>query len=47
MLPVLATAMGHVNIFNTQIYLHIEAGELREAATRLRNHIDTHLENIS
>jgi integrase len=47
MLPVLATAMGHVNIFHTQIYLHIEAGELREAATRLRNRIDTHLENIS
>jgi integrase len=47
MLPVLATAMGHVNIFHTQIYLHIEAGELREAATRLRARIDTRLENRS
>ncbi len=37
MLPVLATAMGHVNIMNTQIYLHIEPSELHTAATRLPN----------
>jgi len=37
MLPVLATAMGHVNIMNTQIYLHIEPGELHVAAARLPN----------
>lgn len=37
MLPVLATAMGHVNIHNTQIYLHIEPGELHAAAARLPN----------
>ena len=45
MLPVLATAMGHVNIFHTQIYLHIEPGELHDAAARLRSHLNTNLEN--
>jgi len=45
MLPVLATTMGHVNIFHTQIYLHIEPSELHDAAARLRIHINTHLEN--
>jgi integrase len=45
MLPVLATAMGHVNIFHTQIYLHIEPSELHDAAARLRIHLNTHLEN--
>ena len=45
MLPVLATAMGHVNIFHTQIYLHIEPSELHGAAARLRTHLNTHLEN--
>ena len=45
MLPVLATAMGHVNIFHTQIYLHIELGELHDAAARLRTHLNTHSEN--
>lgn len=34
-LPVLATAMGHVNIYSTQIYLHIELGDLHAAAARL------------
>jgi site-specific recombinase XerD len=47
MLPVLATAMGHVNIFHTQIYLHIEPSELHDAAARLRRHLNTHLENRS
>jgi integrase len=37
MLPVLATAMGHVNIYSTQIYLHIELGDLHAAAARLSN----------
>lgn len=45
MLPVLATAMGHVNIFHTQIYLHIEPVELHAAATRLRTRINNYLEN--
>lgn len=42
MLPVLATAMGHVNIFHTQIYLHIELGDLRHAATLLDSRLKTH-----
>lgn len=45
MLPVLATAMGHVNIFYTQIYLHIEPSELHAAANRLRARLNTILEN--
>jgi len=44
MLPVLATAMGHVSIVHTQIYLHIELGELRHAATLLNTHLNTHSE---
>lgn len=44
MLPVLATAMGHVNIMNTQIYLHMELGDLRHAATLLNSHLNTHSE---
>ena len=34
LLPVLATAMGHVNIFATQIYIHIEAHDLQEASSK-------------
>ncbi len=45
MLPVLATAMGHVNFFHTQIYLHIEPGELQYAATLLRTRLNTDLES--
>jgi len=45
MLPVLATAMGHVNIFNTQIYLHIEPSELHHAATLLHARLNTYSEN--
>lgn len=44
MLPVLATAMGHVEIFHTQIYLHVELGDLRHAATLLNTRLNTHLE---
>lgn len=44
MLPVLATAMGHVNIFHTQIYLHIEPSELHNAAALLHTHLNTHSE---
>lgn len=47
MLPVLATVMGHVNIFHTQIYLHIEPSDLHHAATLLHSHLITHSENNS
>lgn len=38
LLPVLAEAMGHVNIFATQIYIHIEASALQQACSAFRNH---------
>lgn len=44
MLPVLATAMGHVNFFHTQIYLHTELGDLRHASTLLKTPTNNHLE---
>lgn len=34
MLPVLATAMGHVNVESTQIYLHVSSRLLKQAAQR-------------
>ena len=34
-LPVLATAMGHVNIGATQVYLHVSSRLLHQAARRL------------
>ena len=36
-LPVLATAMGHVNIHDTQLYLHVTARLLHVAASRFHN----------
>lgn len=39
LLPVLANAMGHVDIFTTQIYIHIEAASLHEASDRLLEHV--------
>lgn len=45
MLPVLATAMGHVDISHTQIYLHVELGDLRHAAALLNTRLNTHSEN--
>ena len=34
LLPVLANAMGHVNFFATQLYIHVDAGTLRHASAR-------------
>jgi site-specific recombinase XerD len=45
MLPILATAMGHVDIRHTQIYLHVELGDLRHAASLLNTRLNTHSEN--
>lgn len=47
MLPVLATAMGHVSIIHTQVYLHIELGDLRHAAALLNTRLNTHSESKS
>ncbi|MCK5803153.1 MAG: tyrosine-type recombinase/integrase [Lentisphaeria bacterium] len=41
LLPVLTTAMGHVRIFDTQIYLHIDAVALQNAATAFKSYITT------
>jgi len=47
MLPVLATLMGHVNIFHTQTYLHIEPSDLHQAAGLLQARLQTNSENQS
>lgn len=41
MLPVLANAMGHVSIFSTQLYVHVDAAELQSASTRFNNYFTT------
>lgn len=38
LLPVLAQAMGHVSIFTTQVYIHLDAGTLQDAGSTFRNH---------
>ncbi len=45
LLPVLANAMGHVNFFATQVYLHINAGSLQQASSKFNTHIKHTLEN--
>jgi len=45
LLPVLATAMGHVNFFATQRYLHLDAVGLRNAAARLDTYLTNHWES--
>lgn len=44
MLPILATAMGHVNFFNTQKYLHVEPCQLHDAAALAQAHLNHNLE---
>jgi integrase len=39
LLPVLANAMGHVNFFATQLYIHVEAETLRHASAKLSTYI--------
>ena len=45
MLPILATAMGHVNRFATQRYLHLDAAGLQNAATRFNAHVASQAES--
>ena len=47
MLPILATAMGHVNFFATQHYLHLDAVALQQAAARFHTHVRSHSESPS
>lgn len=44
MLPILATAMGHVNILATQRYLHLDAVGLQNAAARFNAYVANHAE---
>lgn len=39
LLPVLANAMGHVNIHATQVYIHLEAAALQQASATFRDHL--------
>ena len=45
LLPVLANAMGHVDHLATQVYIHINAASLRDAAIRFDAHVRNTLEN--
>jgi site-specific recombinase XerD len=38
LLPVLANAMGHVDFFSTQVYLHIDADGLQQASAKFHAH---------
>jgi site-specific recombinase XerD len=39
LLPVLANAMGHVDFRSTQLYMHIDAVALQQAAAKFHNHV--------
>lgn len=45
MIPVLANAMGHVNIFATQVYIHIDAAALQQASVKFNAHVALFQEN--
>jgi integrase/recombinase XerD len=45
LLPVLANAMGHVDIFATQLYIHVDGAALQQASTVLRDHLKHPREN--
>jgi integrase len=46
LLPVLATAMGHVNFMATQRYLHLDAVGLQNAAAIFNAHVASHAESM-
>jgi len=45
LLPILANAMGHVNFFSTQLYIHVDAGTLRHASSKFNAHVKQCQEN--
>lgn len=47
LLPVLANAMGHVSIFSTQFYVHLDAAELQPASTSFKNYFTQNKEYTS
>jgi integrase len=42
LLPVLANAMGHVDFFSTQVYLHIDAAGLQQASAKFHDYTHVH-----
>jgi integrase len=46
LLPILATAMGHVSFFATQHYLHLDAVALQDAAALFNTHVHRHQESM-
>lgn len=47
LLPALANAMGHVSLFSTQFYVHLDAAELQPASARFRNYFNRNKEHES
>lgn len=45
LLPVLANAMGHVDFFSTQVYLHIDAVALQQASAKFHTLVHHHSEH--
>lgn len=45
-LPILSTAMGHVNVCDTQLYLHVAAQHLHAAAERFHNSFNHNTQGI-
>ena len=45
LLPILAHAMGHANIFNTQLYIHIDAQTFLQASEKFNSHVTQQMEN--
>jgi len=44
LLPVLANVMGHVDFHATEVYMHIEAAALRQAALKFHKHVRPYME---
>jgi integrase len=44
LLPILANAMGHVDFFSTQLYIHIDAAALQQASAKFHTHVHQSLE---
>mgnify|MGYP001952470947 CR=1 FL=1 len=43
--PVLANAMGHVDFYSTEIYIHVDATALQQASEKFRQHVHHYLEH--
>jgi integrase len=45
LLPILANAMGHVDFFSTQLYIHIDAVALQQASANFHSHVNHYQEH--